>query len=420
MDVIYVGAIDYLGTPLAANNVKVFYPEFSDSRVIAGQWYGPDGPIASADPGQKIGAEMAFRLYNNENTHPGWHFSRTCTSYAIDGFYAAFGVPTGGNLIAPNRQIWPFVTAFGFVGLVGFFMLLLNIAVLLANTKLFSHIKNEIPANDTLPRFKNPREWTISLLTIAVLAFVCFRSYLWLYPLGNRAFDTSKFPASVPNSLGLWTAFCGVIVLVVICLNYFAKRLAYGRNAELTNPFAVARLNGFSQIALTCLFVVITVALAYVPVIIADKVFKTDFRVCTVAVQPGNLGKLYVITLRYLPMWLLFYIPNAIFNANTRYRDLPEWLSTLICVIANGLALIIMILIQYGTIFYKGYVPYPNMTMGGIVACISLSFLMFAGISARFIYKKTGNVWAAGMINGVIGCLMSLYSSWISVDFIFY
>lgn len=420
MDVIYVGAYDYLGTTNAVNNVKVFYPEFAESRVVQGQWYGADGPIDAPAPGEALAVDKAFSLYNYENTHPGWHFSKGCTAICIDGMYAGLGTPVGAEYIPSSNQIWPVACVFGFIGLVGFFLLVCALAALLIKTKVFASLKRELPAKETLPSIKDPKEFIVTLLTIAILVFVSFKSYLVLYPLGSRCFDTTKFSANVPNSLGLWTAFCGLFLLVMMCVNYLFKRIAYGKNAELANPFGVAKVDSVSQFLLSLLFVAVVVIIAYIPVVIADKLFEFDFRVCTVAVQTGKLDKLPVILTRYLPMWLLFYVPNAFFNANTRYRDLPDWASALICSIANGLALIVMIVIQYSTIVNKGFVPYPNMTMGGIVACISLSFLMASAFIARYIYKKTGNAWIAGLINGTLACLMSLYSSWIVVDLMFY
>ena len=421
MDVIYVGAYDFLGTENARSMVKIFYPEFSDERVTEGQWYTKNGPVDSVGAGQKLEQESAYRLYNNENTHPGWHFSLDCTAIAIDGFYAAFGVPTGATLIDPSDQIWPVSVAFGFIGLVGFFMLLFPLCILLVNTKFFSSIKHPVRDKELLPSIKDPREAIIALATLAIIVVFSYFSYVKLYPIGSSLFDSSLYPASVPNAIGFWSAVCGVFLLAMILVNYAVKRLVYaGSGVTVANPFESARLDSVSQFFKTILFAVVVLAIMYIPVYIAEAVFMTDFRVCSLAVQLGDLNKLYVIIVRYLPMWLLFFIVNAIFNANTRYRDVPEWVSALVCAVANCLALLIFIYIQYSTILTQGVVPYPDMTMGGIAACFTCPFLAFAGFSARYIYKKTGNAWAAGIINGSIACLMSLYGSWIANDLTFY
>lgn len=421
MDVIYVGAYDFLGTENAVSMVQKFYPDFNESRVVEGQWYTKDGPIPSVAAGEKLNVDSAFRLYNNENTHPGWHFSLDATAIAIDGFYAAFGIPSGASFIEPNNQIWPVSVAFGVIGLMGFFMLLFPICALLVDTKFFAEIKRPAPDRGTLASFKDPREWIISLATLVIIVVFSYFSYTHFYPIASSFFDSSLWPASVPNAIGFWSALCGGFLILMIMVNYVAKRIVYRKSGNtLPNPFESAKLDSLTQFFKTALFAAIVVFLMYIPVIIAEVVFKTDFRICSLAVQIGDINKLYVILVRYLPMWLLFYIPNAIFNANTRFKDIPEWLTTVICSIANCLALVIFIIVQYGTIVTQGVVPYPAMTMGGIAAWFTFPFLVFAAFSARYIYRKTGNAWVAGMINGSIACLMSLYGSWIAVDLTFY
>ena len=420
MDILYVDAYDFLVTDNAKTMVQLFYPDFNEERVSAGQWYTSNGPVDSPAVGQKLSTDTAFRLYNNENTHPGWHFSLDCTAMAVDGFYAAFGVPESAALIDPNNQIWPLAPAFGLLGIVGFCMLLFPLCTLLADTKFFSSIKRAVPDRQTLASLKDPRELVVTSLTLVVIVVFSYFSYVKLYPIGSALFDAAKYPASVPNAVGFWSAVCGVFLLAMIGVNYLVKRLVYGKQAELANPFACTQLDSVSQFFKTVLFSATIVFLMYIPVILAEAVFLTDFRICSLAVQVGDLNKLYVILVRYLPMWLMFYVVNAIFNANTRYRDLPDWASALICAVGNGLALVVFDTIQYGTILTQGRVPYPDMTMGCIVAFFLVPFLVFAGFSARYIYKKTGNAWAAGFVNGTLACLISMYGSSIASDLTFY
>ena len=107
-------------------------------------------------------------------------------------------------------------------------------------------------------------------------------------------------------------------------------------------------------------------------------------------------------------------------NANTRFKDVPEWVTTTACAIANGLPLILMIIVQYSSIVTKGIVPYPAMTAGGINAFCIAPCAIFSAVSGRYIYKKTGNVWAAGTINAIIFCLMMTYAAWWTNDLTFF
>jgi hypothetical protein len=228
------------------------------------------------------------------------------------------------------------------------------------------------------------------------------------------------YPSEIGNGIGYWTILAGVFALVMICVNYGMKRLIYGKEGKsLANPFGPAALGSVSNLFRTLLFVGTTVAIMYIPVYIAFHVFNADFRICSFVVALPEYTEMPVILVKYLPMWILFYVPNAILNANTRYRDLPEWVSTLICSIANSLALIIFIFIQYSTLYSQGHPWQSAAGMGGIVAFAVVPCLAFAAFSARYIYKRTGSAWAAGLINALIMCIVTCAITYHTTDLMF-
>lgn len=158
----------------------------------------------------------------------------------------------------------------------------------------------------------------------------------------------------------------------------------------------------------------------YIPVYLARYAFNADFRICSFAVGGVSLKKLPLILCKYVPLWLVFYIPNAIFNANTRYKDVPEWITTTICALSNGASLIIFLFIQYGTLSRTGALWLNSVggAMAGIVSFAVAPCLIYAAYSARFIYKKTGNIWAAGLINGALMCSVTTFVTSYTTDFI--
>jgi len=222
----------------------------------------------------------------------------------------------------------------------------------------------------------------------------------------------------VPNGIGFWTIFAGVFALAMICVNYGFRKLLYGKEgAALANPFAPGALDSVSHFLRITLFAITTVAILYIPVYIAYHVFNADFRICSLVVALPELSEMPVILVKYLPIWVLFYVPNAILNANTRYQDMPDWVSTLICSVANSLALVVFIVIQYTTLFSQGHLWQTGAGMGGIVAFAVAPCLAFAAISARFIYKKTGSAWAAALIMCLVACALTYHTTDIMFPF---
>ena len=96
---------------------------------------------------------------------------------------------------------------------------------------------------------------------------------------------------------------------------------------------------------------------------------------------------------------------------------MPDWLSTTICAIGNCVAVVIFIIIQYSTLYNTGALWNTSCGMAGIVAFAVAPCLFFAAFSARYIYNKTNNAWAAGMINALVMCCVTLFSTSYNFDY---
>ena len=416
----------FLSGPTAMNLLGIFSPSFSGDAAENNQWYTSSGPVDTPAAGTALDTDGGLKIVQYKGTHPMWHFSLPTTAIAINGFYESLGVPAGRSYIPANKQVWPLEVCFELLGLLGFFLLLFPVVAILADTKFFSRIKRSYPEGDALPAFKSGRTAIITILTIVACMLFSYFSYAWLGkfndvgPDGPSLFNANAYPAEgmATNFVGLWTLICGAFTLVMILVNYGAQWLFGKKDREkLGNPFGSLAADSASQFLYTILFAVVVVAILYIPVVIASLVFKADFRICTLAVQIGRLRWLPTIILRYLPLWLMFYVPYAAMNSNTRFKDMPEWLSTLICALANGIPLTIFLFVQYSNIFSKGTVM-PYNSMAGLIAFTLIPVLAFAAVSSRYIYKKTGSAWAAGTINGLIFCLMMVYGNAWRTDFI--
>ena len=419
-DTVYFDSGNILTNPIGHSIVKIVYPGFSESAIEEGRWYTVNGAVDDPAPGTALDADTAFCMLNPPITHPMFHFSKTGTAITVDGFYAAFGVPAGANFIDSSRQVWPVMVAYEFLGLIGFFMLIFPLVSLLVNTKFFEPIKKNVVDKDTLESIKNPKEVLILLATLTLSAVFSFFSYIKLYPLGNTLINVNIFAANdVPNGIGIWTLACGVFAISMLLLGYAIRKLICRKNdIQPVNPFTVASLESVSQFLLTVLFAITVVAIMYIPVYIARYIFNADFRICSFVVMAAEFGKFPLVFCKYVPLWLCFYIPNAITVATTRYKDVPDWLTATICAVANCIALVIFIIKQYGTLFGTGALWNTSCGMAGIVAFAIVPCLAFAAFSARYIHKTTGNIWAAGFINGTVMCCSTLFATRFMTDFV--
>lgn len=418
-DTVYFDSPNILTNDTGKLFIGLVYEDFNDDAVVEGQWYTPDGKIDSPPEGQAIEAETAICLYNPPITHPMFHFTTTGTGIVINGVYSAFGTPNGAEFISADKQVWPVMVAFELLGLIGFFMLMFPIVDILSESSIFAGIKRkaiEVGPTDSL---KEPRELILTIVTIAVLAFISFETFDKYFPIGTSLVNTDTFAArgTVGNGIGVWTIICGLVLLLAMVVTYFCRRLLYVKSEKKpSNPFAPGALDSVAQFFITMLFAFSVVALMFVPVYIARYVFDVDFRICSFVIMAPELEKLPVVLIAYLPMWLLFYVPNAIFNADTRYGDIPDWLSTTICAVANSIALVLYIIVQYSHLYKYDSLWSPDGGMGAIAAFAVVPCLFFAAYSARYIYKKTGNAWAAGGVNALVMCIITIIPNGITTD----
>lgn len=410
-DTVYFNANTFLEQPLAGTIVQIAYPEFNEATVEEGVFYTANGPVEAPNNGTKVDADEALMVVNPPITHPMFHFTTMGTAITINGIYNGLGTPNGVEYISADNQIWPVCVAFELLGLIGFFMLLFPLVSLLAETRFFSGIKRTVPQKEALPSGKKPTELVIWVITVVVSIAFSFYSYIKYFPLGNSMLDPTVYAVNdVPNGIGFWSLLCGIFAVLMILAGFGAKKLiALRTKEELSNPFEIAKMDSIGQLCKTVLFAAVILILMFIPVYLARYAFNADFRICSFVVGAVSIKKLPLIICKYVPLWLAFYIPNAIMNANTRYRDVPGWLTTLICALANGISLVIFVMIQYSTLFSTGALWNASAGMAGIVAFAIIPCLFYAAYSARFIYKKTGNIWAAGITNGALMCFVSTF-----------
>lgn len=415
-DTVYFDSPNILSNDAGKAMITRVY-EGLEGNVIDGQWYSPEGPVDAPSNGEAIAVDTAVRMVNPKITHPMFHFTKTGTGIVINGMYSALGTPSGSKYIPESKQIWPVMVAFEFLGLIGFFMLVFPLVDILIETPLFSGIKRKTIDNSN-NKFKSAKEIVVVLVTIALLVLISFKTFDKLFPTGSSLVNQSIYAArgTVGNGVGVWTIVCGLVLIIAMIVGYFARRLLANKSDVVANPFEAGALDSVGQFLKTVLFAFTVVALMFVPLYIGRYVFNADFRICSFVAMAPMLKWLPMIFVKYLPWWILFYVPCAIFNANARYSDIPEWASTTICAVSNCLALILYIIIQYSHLYKYAALWSPDGGMAGIAAFAIAPCLAFAAYSSRYIYKKTGNAWAAGTINALIMCLLTIVPNGITSD----
>lgn len=339
-------------------------------------------------------------IYNPNITHPWAHFSKRVVDSSVQFFDEALGAP---NPIKGSDQIWQVKAFFNALGLVGFIMFVVSFAKVLLKTSCFSSLKAEeevLPA-PALSGKEKTWFWVSSILGV-VFSFVV---YMFGYGIISKLVG-GAVPQSGPAFIGIWAALCGVFSLFLL---WVGRKFTKAPSRTEENGVKISA----KKLGLTVLLALIVAVSAYALVFLADYLFKTDFRLWVVALKAFNANLIPYILL-YLPLFLLYYIPNSICINSYNYFELGKkpWINTCVNAIFNILPSVVMVIIMYGCFFISGYLPNEFAPFfGGSIIGIWLYpviiILAVAAVVSRKLYRATKNPYLAGIIMAVLVAIMS-------------
>ena len=371
-----------------------------------GEYYNAEGKIETPAGGEKLSTDTAVILYLPKVTHPSAVISNEVGSITVDFFYAAFGVPAGAEYIASSSMVWGWGAFFQTLGLLGFFASIFAFGAALLKTKAFASLLHKAPEGEQLPRLKSFKEIIPLVVTFVPL---CILAYVMYFPCFNRgdALISENIITPVVSGLAWYTMASGLVAFALIFVNWFVKKLCYCKDGiAVQSAFATGRIGGFGEFMKTVGFCALLVFLVYIPQIVAFHVFDVNFGISVYAVGVPRLIWLPEVLTKYLPFWLLFLIPNAMLNNRARFRDVPEWVTTLFVTLANLLPILILTIVNYYHLFKTGNVLYTSGDPS-IFAWNIFAPMILIGISNRFFYRKTGNIWIGAITNATIMTLMA-------------
>ncbi len=407
LDTHYFGTYEFLSAPLASTIIQKYFPTFT-GVVTEGQYYDATGPIDSPAAGQAIDVTEAVAIWNPPITHPQGTFSRIATELTIDFFYTSFGVPEGADYIAATNQVWPVAVVFQTLGLLAFFASAFAIGASLLKRPAFSDLSDVVTQQADLPSIKSWKEWLPLVLTFIPLVIFPYIMYFKLYDVGSKLFNPENYPMETVNGIAWFTLVMGLFMFVMLFVNYGIKRLVHLKDGvKVESVFAPLKVKSGSHFWKIVKYSTLVLVLMYIPCYIAYHVFHMNFGIAVYTVGLPRYEWLPDILIKYLPFWLVFLIPNAVLNNNTRFKEIPEWASTLFIAVANFLPIAVLTFVNYRTLFTTGHTEF---TFGdpSIFAWNFFAPMILIALTGRYFYKKTGNSWSGILIAATIIAMMAL------------
>lgn len=415
----------------------------------ANTWYN------TSDGGKRI-------IYQPYETHPWNHFSTTTTGYAIEFYTEAFSECSDMlKAIPANNQIWLWKEIFECVALVGFVMLILSIADVLLCLPFFKKAKTELavqPAATGVAKIA-----TIVITVIAVLLPAIF-----FEPLMDQGAGTPV--VSILMYVGIVAAVGGIVAIILAALRKCNKNTLFGgivlavAGAGLAlvaktpmydnnGVYSAIGINSIAYWTIACALIcavitsavyvvlkakdgiglsaygitfkpmaiiagictgLVTVVAAYAVLFLVDALFLADFRIWTFAFKTFDANLIPVI-LTYLPTFLLYYVVSTIsITINTNTEKLQGWKGYALAIVLNAGGPIIWLAVQYISLFASGVAFWDGSALSGIMMVAMVPTLSIAAIISRNLYKKTGNIWAPAVLNGVLMTVMTLANTMVA------
>ena len=387
---------EYLSTPMAKAFVTFGKgPDaFSGTAVEPGKFY-----METVD-----GKETVRVVYSPATIHASTWLSTDAVAAGatfLDAFY-----PSGVNTLSPDSQRWPVKSAFGALGLIGFWMFLAFFAIALLDTRTFESLKGEA----VMRTGSDKKDLCWSLATSAIK--ICCSIFIIWQIMNSTMYSRIDPIWKQKNTFCIagWAAINGFIIaatLIAWWFGYAKKKDIDLREAGLILPK--------KEVLKTIGIALVTVVFAWGIVFFADYFFQTDFRFWQWSVKAFTAKKIPPI-LPFLPLFLWFYIVNSIAINVQGYTDSMsknEHVNLFLLALLNCLSPLIIIVIQYTTFFSSGYQMWGAGALARIPTWLHTSVLVLfiTPYITRAIYKRTKNPYIGGIINGVLVTLCMCMNS---------
>jgi pimeloyl-ACP methyl ester carboxylesterase len=380
------------GTPEFPRNLAVVYSRYDEFAPLMWEvpraWdvgqsaklkalFGTAEPVLSGRLYGSIASGTARELYTPATTHPGDHISPEAIGDAVDWF----GRTLSGGTSRTADSVWMWKEAGTLIAFAGFVLLMLGSFDLYLGLPAFAKLV-EVPEP---VRETRGAGWWIWLAATSLIPPVTFYPFM---ALGSLALPPSHiFPQSITNQLLIWALLNAVITLIA------------GLFWKSQKPRLNLRWGAAAGIA------ILTVATGYLALLLADFLFKIDFRFWVVALKLFSPRQFGWFLTYLLPFTLLFLVAVSALARNISIRrDSPaRQYAGALTAMAGGFLL--FLIAEYTPLFAYGELLVPQEALNAIISIQFLPLLAIVAVIATFTWRRTNSY-----LPGAFVC--SLFVTW--------
>jgi pimeloyl-ACP methyl ester carboxylesterase len=388
------------GTPTWPRNVALVfaqYEEFSDLMWGVARakdvtqspkleaFFGTQTPVEPGKVYGDIAQGTARVLYTPAMTHPAEHISHEAIGYSLDWFAKTL---QGGTPLPSSDQIWFRKEIGTLIAFIGFVALLVGVFDGLLEAPMFSHLRLPVVADGSVPAqtAASGGRWTTALI---LSAFIPALTYYPAFAIGGTLMTPMAWlPQGITNQILVWAVINGLIALALM-------------------PFAPKRASRAGIIGPSILIALITVIVGYAALWLVDLGFKIDFRFWIVALKLMNAKQFLIFLIYLVPFTLFFVVALHVLHRNFSTMAAGRGALYLTNILALTLGFIVLLALQYGTLWLTGklFNPLPDpgfVPLSTIVAIQFVPLLAICAIIATFTWRRTGTSLPGALICGLV------------------
>jgi hypothetical protein len=375
------------GTPDFPRNVAVVFSRYDEfaklmwgvprARDVGGSeklkaLFGSTDVIAPGKLQGDIASGTARQLYTPVTTHPGDHISREAIGDAVEWF----GKTLKGGTPGRGDSLWIWKEIGTLAAFIGFVLLLLGAFDLYLHLPIFAWLAlTQDPAREG-----RDARWWIAIIAAALVPVITFYPFMGL---GQLAMPPSRlFPQSITNQVLVWAALNAAITWVLM-------RMLKGPKPRV-NP----RSRGALAIAM------LTVATGYLSLLVADFVFKVDFRFWVVALKLFSPDQFRWFLFYLIPFTACFAVMSHALNAMAiRGDSAARHYGSALAALAGGFLL--FLIAQYAPLFLDGALLVPEQALNAIISIQFLPLMAIIAVILVFTARRSASPWPGAYVCGL-------------------
>lgn len=353
-----------IDTPASPKLQAVFGAQ---DKIVEGQLYG-----SLADGTARI-------LHQPRTTHPGNHLSTDAIGRATDWFAKTL---KGGTARPASDQIWMWKEVGTGLGLVGFVLLVIGTFDILVRLPAFSSLRSA-PVESSISR--NRRWWGMFLLSTILPALIFFPAFIGA-GLGLPA--SQWLPQAVTTQVMIWALASAGIALLL-------NRLFRSSATPTLSPWVR-----------TICIAVATVTIAFLALLLVDRIFQTDLRFWVVAIKLPSLSQWGIAAIYVLPITAAFLVTLRPLCAALAVRgdSTAKQYGSAIATLCLGFVILLSLI--YGIFFITGTLITGFDPLSTVIALQFIPLLTAMAVITIFCWRRTGSHRPGALLAGI---LVTLY-----------